>query len=112
MSFRIPTRVNRVLDMVATPPHAPITAAASVLAVAAVGLVWVSHTAAAATTGVLGAFLLLACHIMRVGVWKERAVQAESDLRIAQHRITQLEAGDPTAPTAQLRTIGDGGEPT
>jgi hypothetical protein len=112
MTVRIPTRVNRILDLVATPPHAPITAAVSVLAVAAVGLVWVSHTAAAATAGVLGVVLVAACHIVRVAAWKDRAVQAESDLRIAEHKIAQLEAGDPSAPTAQLRTIGETGERT
>lgn len=112
MSVRIPAGVNRVLDTVASPPHAPVTAASSILAAAAVGLVWVSQVASAVVAGLLAAVLLFVMHYRRVSALRERAEQAESDLRIARHEIAQFEAGDPSAPTAQYRAIGDGGEPT
>lgn len=110
MTVRIPSRVNRALDVLSLPQHVPAAAVASVLAAASVTLTWVSPVAAAATAGVLLAFLAAAGHILRVAAWKERAAQAESDLRIAHHDLAELQAGDPSAPTMKLRSIGEAGE--
>jgi membrane protein implicated in regulation of membrane protease activity len=102
--------VNRALDAVAEHPR--VTSGAVLVAgvVLPVAAVWVSLTGAAAVAGVMAAYVLALGHRIRVLRLKEQLQQRDYDLAAERAEVARLRAGDPTAPTTQLRPIGDRGE--
>lgn len=112
MSIRIPGSVNRVLDTVGRRPRVAAAIVAGAALAWPLAVVWASPAAAV----IAGCGLLLYI----AGVWftvrelryREIIRQQAYDLAAAQQIIKRLSAGDPTAPTAQLRPIGDRGEIT
>lgn len=110
MRIRIPTRINRVLDGVGRHQwavSAAVSAAAVVLLAAAV---WVSRTGAGIATGLLLVVFITGTYGARIRQLREQVRQRDYDMAAKDAEIARLSAGDPTAPTTQLRSIGDGGE--
>jgi hypothetical protein len=84
---------------------------AGLLSVAA-GAVWWSLTAAAVLAGLLVVYVAGAGHWLRVARLREQIAQRDYDLAAKDAELRHLRQGDPSAPTAQLRPIGDRGELT
>lgn len=110
VSVRIPKPINRAIDLV---QEHKLTAAG---VAALIGTVIV-----ASKTPSWGAALLCsyAGTVAATLFWRPRLVAARADrdrLESENGRLTeqfrQVDRGDATAPTQQLRTIGDHGEPT
>lgn len=110
MSVRIPTGVNGALDW-ASRNRLPITGTAVALAVVAAAYTQSVAVAAGACAAMSFGAVLAVLVIDRRRAREERA-QAQYDLRALQNELDEARSGDPSAPTVQLRTIGDGGEPT
>lgn len=112
MRIRIPGPVNRALDAVTRhPKRLNVGLLVGLLALAAVA-VWWSLIAAAVLAVLLVAYLAGVGHWLRVARLREQVRQANYDLAAERAENARLRAGDPTAPTAQLRPIGDRGEVT
>ena len=113
MRIRIPTRVNQALDAVERGRwvSAAVMVAAAV-AVAAVALALDHLTAGFAVMGITALLFLAATSSRREARLREQVRQAEYNLAAERRANEQLRAGDPSAPTAQLRPIGDRGEST
>lgn len=112
MRIRIPRPVNRVLDAAARHPRWFGTVLAVGLLSVAAGAVWWSPIVAGALAGLLVAYIAGAGHWLRVAWLREQLAQRDYDLAAAQAELRALRQGDPSAPTAQLRPIGDRGELT
>ena len=110
MSVRIPRLLNRALD-VAARHQRPFT---GLLTVGLLGLaaaaVWWSLLAATALGALLLAYSVGAWAWLRIVSLREQVRQRDYDLAAAHAEIRRLRQGDPSAPTAQLRPIGDRGE--
>jgi hypothetical protein len=110
VSFRIPAPVNTALDWVSR-NRWPITGASVALAVVTAAYTQSAAVAAGACAAMAaGAVLTVLCingrHL------RKALAQARYDMGAMQDELDERRTGDPTAPTVQLRTIGDGGEPT
>lgn len=112
MRVRIPTPVNRVLDRVEHHRRVAVGSTAAVILTAAVGLVWASPYAAVIAAGCLAVYVTGVWFAVREMRIREALRQAAYDLAAERQENALLRAGDPTAPTAQLRHIGDHGELT
>lgn len=110
MTVRIPTRLNRTLDWVSR-NRMPL--AGGYIAATALFAAETQSVAVAAGLGAAMCFggVLTVLVIDRRRAREERA-QAQYDLRALQNELDEARAGDPSAPTVQLRTIGEGGERT
>ena len=113
MRIRIPNPVNQALDTVGRRQRlvsvAVVSAAAGALTVAA----FMDQLAAVSGAVGVGALLLLgAMSRAREARLREQVRQRDYDLAAKDAEIARLSAGDATAPTAQLRPIGDRGELT
>jgi hypothetical protein len=104
--------VNRTLDAVAEHPRVTAGAVLGAGVALPVAAVWVSLTGAAVVAGVMAAYVLALGHRVRVLRLRDQIRQLEYDSASDRAEIARLRAGDPTAPTAQLRPIGDRGELT
>lgn len=112
MRLCIPRPVNRVLDAAARHPRWFGTVLLAGLLSVAAGAVWWSPIVAGALAGLLVVYVAGAGHWLRVTRLREQVRQRDYDLAAADAEIRRLRAGDPSAPTAQLRPIGDRGETT
>jgi hypothetical protein len=110
--IRIPAPVNRALDAV---EHRQWAASAAV-SVAAVALLVAAALGARTPAGIAAGVLLVAfltgSYRVRVRRLQEQVRQRDYDLAAQAAEIARLSAGDATAPTTQLRFIGESGEPT
>lgn len=112
MRIRIPRPINRALDAAARHPRwldAVLLAGLLTLVAAAV---WWSPFVAGALAGLLVAYVAGAGHWLRVARLREQVRQRDYDLAAKDAELRALRQGDPSAPTAQLRPIGDRGEIT
>ena len=110
MTVRIPRRVNRALDAVDAHPR---TASAAVIAGAValpLAAVWLSHVGAAVAAGLLAVYVAAMGHRLRVLRLREQIRQLDYDLAAERAENARLRAGDPSAPTMRLRSIGEAGE--
>ena len=113
MSVRIPRPVNRTLDAVSTHPRAVVTAVVVAGIALPVAAALLSLTGAAAVAGGTAlAYVLATVHRLRVSGLKEQIRQRDYDLAAERAQVERLSVGDPSAPTAQLRQIGETGELT
>lgn len=110
MSVRIPTRLNRALDW-ASRNRMPL-AGGSIAAV----VLFAAGTQSVAVAAGLGAAMsfggVLAVLVVDRRHAREERAQAQYDLRALKNELDEARAGDPSAPTVQLRTIGETGERT
>lgn len=110
MSFRIPRPVNRLLDAAARHPQATRgVILATFLSVGALAIL----TSPLATWTIAALFTVYVAglgHILQVARLRDRLRQTEYDLAAERAEVARLRAGDGSAPTMQLRSIGDGGE--
>lgn len=112
MTTRIPRPVNRALDyLVRHPKRLDAVLLAGLLGMVA-ACVWWSLAAAVVLAGLLVAYIAAVGHWLRVARLREQVQQAAYDLAAERAENARLRAGDPSAPTAQLHTIGDRGELT
>ena len=112
MRIRIPRPVNRALDAAARHPRRfDLGLLAGLLAVSA-SAVWWSPLAAVLLAVLLVVYIAVAAHWLRVTRLREQVAQSRYDLAAAQAELYALRQGDASAPTAQLRPIGDRGETT
>lgn len=110
MTVRIPARVNRALDWVSR-NRLPMIGAACALAVVAAAYTQSVAVAAGTCAAMTFGAVLTVLGINRRRL-REDLAQARYDIGAMQDELDERRAGDPSAPTAQLRTIGEGGERT
>jgi hypothetical protein len=110
--IRIPKPVNAVLDAPDRHPRVAVAVVAGCALAWPVALYWASPLAAV----IAGCGLLLFVGAMvftgREMRWRETVRQRDYDLAAERRENARLRTGDPTAPTTQLRHIGDRGEIT
>lgn len=111
MNPRIPRPVNTVLDAAHRHPRAVIAVVAGAAVAWSVALYWASPIAAVITAAVLAVYVVVMVFTVREMRLREMVRQRDYDLAAANQIIKRATAGDPTAPTTQLRPIGDRGEP-
>jgi Flp pilus assembly protein TadB len=102
--------MNSTLDW-ASRNRLPLIAAVAALAVVVAAYAQ-SVPVAAGICAAMAAGAVLT--VMSLG-WRrarEERAQAQYDMRALQNELDEARAGDPSAPTVQLRTIGEGGERT
>ena len=110
MTLRIPRPVNRALDAAAHHPRAVLgTALVAFLSVTAVTIL-TAPLAAWAVGAAFVVYLAVVGHVARVTRLRARLRQTEYDLAAERAANARLRTGDGTAPTVQLRTIGESGE--
>ena len=107
MSVRIPRPLNRVLDSAARHQRWFTSLLTVGLFVLVAGAVWWSPVAAAALGGLLVVYSAATWAWLRIVSLREQVRQRDYDLAAAHAEIRRLRQGDPSAPTAQLRPIGD-----
>jgi hypothetical protein len=110
VSFRIPTRLNSALDW-ASRNRLPLTGSVAALAVA----IAAQTQSAAVAAGICAAMAAGAVLTVLSLGWRrarEERAQAQYDLRALQNELAEARTGDPSAPTMQLRAIGESGERT
>ncbi|TYK45214.1 hypothetical protein [Actinomadura decatromicini] len=113
MSIRIPTRVNKALDAAERHQWAAVAAVIAYAVTVLVVAVIVGHLTAGFTAMALGAMAFIVLHDRaREARLREQLRQRDYDLAAERREIERLRAGDPSAPTAQLRPIGESGEAT
>lgn len=112
MTVRIPGPVNRFLDAVDAHPRTTAVAVIAGAVVLPVTAALLNRTAAAVAAGLLLVYVLAMGHRLRVLQLREQVRQRDYDLAAERAEVARLRAGDPSAPTAQLRSIGDRGEST
>src|SRR5690606_12653857 len=112
MRVRIPGPVNRALDAAHRNPRVVIAVVAAGAVAWPLALYWASPTAPVITRCVLLLYVGGPLAAVRAARLREEIRQLRYDLAAAEQIIKRLSAGDPTAPTAQLRPIGDRGELT
>lgn len=112
MSVRIPRPVNQALDTAARHPRRLNTVLLAGLLALVAAVVWWSMTAAVVLACLLVAYIAGAGHWLRVARLREQIGQRDYDLAAKDAELRQLRQGDPYAPTARLRPIGDRGELT
>ena len=110
MKIRIPRPVNRGLDAVTEHPRAAVVAVVVGAVVLPVIAVWVSPPVAVFIAVTMAAYTVGARYRLRIQRLEEQVRQAEYDLAAERAENARLRAGDPSAPTAQLRQIGEAGE--
>lgn len=112
LRIRIPGPVNRALDAAHRHPRA-VTAVVAGCAVAwPLAVYWASPAAAVIVGAVLALYVAGTVAAVRDARLREEIRQLRYDLAATEQIIKRLSAGDPSAPTAQLRPIGDRGERT
>jgi Flp pilus assembly protein TadB len=109
---RIPKPVNRVLDAPHRHPRVTVAVVAGCALAWPVALYWASPLAAVIAGCGLLLFVGATVFTSREMRWRETVRQRDYDIAALNQIIKQLSAGDPSAPTAQLRPIGDRGEIT
>ena len=113
MRIRIPAPINQALDAFGRSQLlvsvAVVSAAAGALAVA---VVMDQLAAGFGVVGMGGLLLLGVMSRVRESRLREQVRQRDYDLAAQAAEIARLSAGDPSAPTAQLRSIGESGELT
>ncbi len=112
MRIRIPRPVNRALDAAARHPRRLDTVLLAGLLALAAAVVWWSPVAAGVLAGLLVAYIAGASWWLQVTRLREQIAQRDYDLAAKDTELRALRQGDPSAPTAQLRPIGDRGELT
>lgn len=112
MRIRIPRPINRVLDAAARHPRSLSTVLLAGLLALAAAVVWWSLTTAGVLACLLVAYIAGAAHWLQVARLREQIAQRDYDLAAKDAELRALRQGDPSAPTAQLRPIGDRGETT
>lgn len=112
MKVRIPKPVNAALDAAHRNPRVVVAVAAAGAVAWPLALYWASPTAAVITGCVLLLYVVATLAAVRDARLREEIRQLRYDLAAAEQIIKRLSVGDPSAPTAQLRPIGDRGEPT
>lgn len=112
MRIRIPNPVNRVLDMAGRYPRSVATVVSATAVTWSLTLVWISLLAAALVAAGLVLFVVVGWFAVRDLQRKEVVRQLRYDMAAKDAQIARLSAGDPSAPTAQLRQIGEAGEAT
>lgn len=110
MRIRIPRPINRALDAAARHPRRLSMVLLTGLLALAAAVVWWSLAAAVVLACLLVAYIAGAGHWLRVARLREQVRQRDYDLAAADAEIRRLRAGDPTAPTMRLRSIGEAGE--
>lgn len=108
MSIRIPRTVNRALDTVGR--YQVVAAGVAIAVIAAVAVTWRSPAALAGAVAAMVGLAVIAAYEVQERRLRERLRQAEYDRDAERAENARLRAGDPSAPTAQLRTLGDRGE--
>lgn len=110
MSVRIPGPINSAIDAV-TRHRFPVIGVTGGAAWTGVAL---SHSAAlgAGAAAFTAGAAVIAVVDLQMRRLRDRAEQAEYNERAALRDVAAARAGDPSAPTVQLRTIGEGGEST
>jgi hypothetical protein len=113
MRIRIPNRVNRALDAVERGRwvSAAVMVAAAV-AVVAVAVAMDQMQAGFGAVGIGALAYLTADSWARGARLREQIRQRDYELAAERRANKQLREGDPSAPTAQLRAIGESGELT
>lgn len=110
MSLRIPRPVNRVLDVAGRHPQAAQgVVAATFLSIGALTIL-TSPLAASAVVGLFTVYIAVLGHVLQVARLRDRLRQTEYDLAAERAENARLRTGDASAPTVQLRSIGEGGE--
>lgn len=112
MRVRIPTRINRALDAAQRYPRALVAVVSGTAVAWPVAVHWASPVAAVITGAVLAVYVVVVLFTIRVMRLRETIRQLAYDSAAKDAEIARLSAGDPSAPTAQLRPIGEGGELT
>ncbi|MEV4672676.1 hypothetical protein AB0K34_13560 [Actinomadura sp. NPDC049382] len=104
--------MNQALDTAARHPRRLNTVLLAGLLALVAAVVWWSLTAAVVLACLLVAYIAGAGWWLQVARLREQVRQCDYDLAAARSELRALRQGDPSAPTAQLRPIGDRGEIT
>lgn len=112
MSVRIPGPVNRALDGAHRHPRAVAAVIVAAAGTGGLAFYWASPVAATIAAALLLLYVISAFFTVRELQLRETIRQLRYDLAAERRENERLRAGDPSAPTAQLRSIGDRGEPT
>lgn len=110
MRIRIPTPLNRAIDTAQAHPRISLIVG-SALAVAWPVAVWWASPAAAVITAVgLSLYVVGGVVATRFLWYRETIRQLRYELAAERLKNARLREGDPSALTAQIRPIPDGGE--
>lgn len=112
MRIRIPTRINRVLDAAQRHPRLVVAVTAGLMVAWPLAVLWASPLAAVIVAAGLLLYVVTALFTAHVVRLRETIRQQAYDLAAKDARIAALSEGDPLAPTAQFRSIGESGELT
>lgn len=111
MTIRIPGRVNLALDAAQRHPRLLLAVGCGVAVAWPVALLWASPYAAIITACILLIYVVAAAFKVREARLREEIRQLVYDLAAERATVARLRAGDPSAPTVQLHSIGDGERP-